>query len=180
MPSSGPATAATLSGPVGQAAGIRGRLPTHVPDPVDSLGPIVRDHERAVGCLQDVGRPSPRPPVAVPSLGKYRVAQRGVVKRAMLTPMSHKKTLVSAPIGVQSARRPTVGVPVVLLYLGFLDAVEMKDRGSPFEKDDDWRRTLLGALPRRDWCGLLGKDAGRRSTPLLPLIRTDGQPFDPR
>ena len=31
----------------------------------------------------------------------------------------------------------------MLLYLGFLDAVEMKHRGSPFEKDDDWRIALL-------------------------------------
>ena len=58
------------------SGGTRGRLSTHVPDPVDSPGPVVGDHERAVGCLQDVGRLSPRPPVAVPSLGKCRVAQR--------------------------------------------------------------------------------------------------------
>ena len=74
----------------------------------------------------------------------------------------------------------TLGVPVVLLYLGFLNAVEMKDRGSPFEKDDDWRIALLehchGVIDVACWERTL--DVG--GTPLLPLIRTDGQHFDPR
>ena len=74
----------------------------------------------------------------------------------------------------------TFGVPVVLLYLGFLDATEMTDRGSPFRKGDDWRNTLLehchGVLDVACWERTL--DVG--GTPLLPLMRTDGQPFDPR
>ena len=74
----------------------------------------------------------------------------------------------------------SLGVPVVLLYLGFLNAVEMKDRGSPFQKDDDWRRTLL------EHChGVIGVACWERTldvggTPLLPLMRTDRQNFDPR
>ena len=36
----------------------------------------------------------------------------------------------------------TFGVPVVLLYLGFLDAVEKKDMGNRFENLDDWKSTL--------------------------------------
>ena len=74
----------------------------------------------------------------------------------------------------------TFGVPVVLLYLGFLDAVEMKGRGSPFRKDDDWRSTLLehcrGVIDAVCWERTL--DVG--GTSLLPLIRTDPQPFEPR
>ena len=74
----------------------------------------------------------------------------------------------------------TFGVPVVLLYLGFLDAVEMTDRGSPFGEDDDWRDTLLenyhGVIDAACWERTL--DVG--GTPLLPLIRTDAQPFEPR
>ena len=74
----------------------------------------------------------------------------------------------------------TFGVPVVLLYLGFLDAVEMKDRGSPFGKDDDWRDSLLenchGVIDTACWERTL--DVG--GTPLLPLIKTDAQPFEPR
>ena len=74
----------------------------------------------------------------------------------------------------------TFGVPVVLLYLGFLDATEMKDRGSPFENEDEWRNTLLehyrGVIDAMWWERTL--DVG--GTPLLPLIRTDPQPFEPR
>ena len=41
----------------------------------------------------------------------------------------------------------TLGVPVVLVYLGFLDAVEMADKNSrPFASDDDWRNVL------REYC----------------------------
>ena len=72
------------------------------------------------------------------------------------------------------------GVPVVLLYLGFLDAVEMKDRGSPFGNEDEWRNTLLehcrGVIDAMCWERTL--EVG--GTPLLPLIRTDPQPFEPR
>ena len=74
----------------------------------------------------------------------------------------------------------TLGIPVVLLYLGFLNAMEMKDRGSPFAKDDDWRNTLLehchDVIDAACWESML--DVG--GTPLLPLIRTDPQPFEPR
>ena len=74
----------------------------------------------------------------------------------------------------------TLRVPVVLLYLGFLDPVEMKDRGSPFGKDDDWRNELLehchGVIDVTCWERTL--DVG--GTPLLPLTRTVPQPFDPR
>ena len=74
----------------------------------------------------------------------------------------------------------TLGVPVVLLYLGFLDAIEMVDRGSPFGSDDDWRDTLRehchGVIDAACWERTL--DVG--GTPLLPLIRTDVQPFAPR
>ena len=74
----------------------------------------------------------------------------------------------------------SLGVPVVLLYLGFLDAVEMRDRGSPFGKNDDWRDSLLehcrSVVDVSCWERTL--DIG--GTPLLPLIRTGLQPFEPR
>lgn len=31
-----------------------------------------------------------------------------------------------------------LGIPVVLVYLGFLRANEMRDRGQPFDSEDDW------------------------------------------
>ena len=72
------------------------------------------------------------------------------------------------------------GVPVVLLYLGFLNAVEMADKGTPFGSDDDWRGTLLdycrGAMDATCW----EKTLDVEGTSLLPLMRTVEQPFDPR
>ena len=74
----------------------------------------------------------------------------------------------------------TLGVPVVLVYLGFLDAVEMTDKRSPFGSDDDWRDALLEycreAIDPACWQRTL--DVG--GTPLLPLMRSDPQPFEPR
>ncbi len=74
----------------------------------------------------------------------------------------------------------TFGVPVVLLYLGFLDAMEMKDSGSLFGNDDEWRKTLLeychGVIDTACWERTL--DVG--GTTLLPLIRTEPQPFERR
>ena len=71
-------------------------------------------------------------------------------------------------------------VPVVLLYLGFRNAVEMADKGAPFGSDDDWRNTLLdyckGAMDAACWERMLEVEG----TPLLPLMRTVEQPFEPR
>jgi hypothetical protein len=37
----------------------------------------------------------------------------------------------------------TLGLPVVLIYLGFLGAHEMGDRGQPFMKVSDWEGLVL-------------------------------------
>lgn len=36
-----------------------------------------------------------------------------------------------------------LGYPVVLMYLGFLHAAEMRDRGRPFSSHDDWERLVI-------------------------------------
>lgn len=74
----------------------------------------------------------------------------------------------------------TFGVPVVLLYLGFLNAVEMGDRGEPFESEEDWRDTLLTHSR-----SVIDTDCWERTldvqgTPLLALSRTVEQPFEPQ
>jgi hypothetical protein len=65
-----------------------------------------------------------------------------------------------------------LGIPVILVYLGFLHANEMKDRGKPFDSDDEWKdivrdhsASLFGADPwEKIWnCG---------GHPLVPLIRS--------
>jgi hypothetical protein len=64
----------------------------------------------------------------------------------------------------------TLGVPVVLAYLGFLNAKEM---GQPFTSHEAWERCLLayadGTVPRTVW------NSGSiqvNDTPLVPLIRS--------
>ena len=74
----------------------------------------------------------------------------------------------------------TLGVPVVLVYLGFLDAAEMEDKGNPFGSGNDWRDALVehchGAIDAGCWERTLDVEG----TPLLAVIRTVVQPFDPR
>ena len=74
----------------------------------------------------------------------------------------------------------TLGVPVVLVYLGFLDAVEMTDKRSPFGSDDDWKNVLLEYCRDTIDAACWETTLDVRGTPLLPLMRSDPQPFEPR
>ena len=64
----------------------------------------------------------------------------------------------------------SVGVPVVLVYLGFLNAREM---GQPFTSYGVWERYLLtyaaGFVPPRVW---ISDPINVNGTPLIPLIRS--------
>ena len=70
-------------------------------------------------------------------------------------------------------------VPVVLLYLGFLNARDMQDDGDLFQSENDWRDTML------DYCrGVVDEACWERTlnvegVPLMPLIRVFEQPFEP-
>ena len=61
-----------------------------------------------------------------------------------------------------------LGIPVVLVYLGFLHATEMND---PFLTPEDWEKCLLahadGIVPKKAWGSIL--QPGK--APLIPLIR---------
>lgn len=63
----------------------------------------------------------------------------------------------------------SLGVPVVLVYLGFLNAVEMPQ---PFQDHADWERRLHeyadGSMPRNVW----NSRVTIGGTPLIPLIRS--------
>lgn len=65
-----------------------------------------------------------------------------------------------------------LGCPVVLVYLGFLNATEMEDQGRPFSNHQEWRGCVQAhsndVVPIEAWGSLL--DVG--STPLVPLIRS--------
>ena len=66
----------------------------------------------------------------------------------------------------------TLGVPVVLVYLGFLDATEMLDQGQPFDSAEAWRTCIRshvkGIVPEGAWEKRL--EIGR--TPVWFLIRS--------
>jgi hypothetical protein len=65
----------------------------------------------------------------------------------------------------------SMGVPVVLVYLGFICASEMKDRGEPFADSADWSRVVLkhsrNIVPEQAW----GRDIEIGSNTIKPLIR---------
>lgn len=63
------------------------------------------------------------------------------------------------------------GVPVVLLYLGFLNATEMLDCGTPFASAADWERAMTehcrGIVP-----SVWGKELKTGHGTLAPLLRS--------
>lgn len=71
-----------------------------------------------------------------------------------------------------------LGVPVVLVYLGFLEASEMKDRGGLISNDEDWKELVLGhgsgRIPRETW----GRAWNLNGQSFVPLIRTAMQSLD--
>jgi len=69
----------------------------------------------------------------------------------------------------------TMGIPVVLVYLGFVNADEMKDRGIPFDNHEQWKQLIESQsqtlFPNAVW----GKAWRVNGTELIPLIRSQAQ-----
>lgn len=65
-----------------------------------------------------------------------------------------------------------LGIPVVLVYLGFQNAGEMSDKGRPFTDDADWQRVVKrhsrALFAEEVW----GRRLTCRSVPFIPLIRS--------
>ncbi len=65
-----------------------------------------------------------------------------------------------------------MGIPVVLVYLGFLHATEMQDRGLPFDSHEQWKQLVESQsqtlFPNAVW----GKAWSVNGTELIPLIRS--------
>jgi len=73
----------------------------------------------------------------------------------------------------------SLGVLVVLIYLGFLRAEEMAPTGALFQGEDDWEAALRGHA--RGVCddACWGMRVDVNGTPLMPLIRAIDVPFSP-
>ena len=73
----------------------------------------------------------------------------------------------------------SLGVPVVLVYLGFLNADEMPD---PFHDPSEWESVLRNYAEGTVNSGVWGErlHIGESRIPLIPLIRTCNQDFDPK
>lgn len=73
----------------------------------------------------------------------------------------------------------SLGIPVVLLYLGFLNAQDMADRGPLFRSGAEWTYALKehssGIVDETCW----GEWLDIMGTPFIPLIMGKEQPFDP-
>ena len=71
----------------------------------------------------------------------------------------------------------TLGIPTVLVYLGFLNAVEMTDQGQMFTTVADWdvrvREHSTGVVPPSSW----NTPFQVTGTPLMFLIRACSQPL---
>lgn len=74
----------------------------------------------------------------------------------------------------------SLGVPVVLVYLGFLEAYEMCDRGQLFDSTEKWEDILKSYCENTIDNSFWGEAMyiGEAKTPLIPLIRTCDQDFD--
>ncbi|MCS6292531.1 MAG: hypothetical protein H8J66_05600 [Nitrospira sp.] len=69
----------------------------------------------------------------------------------------------------------TMGIPVVLVYLGFLNAEEMKDRGIPFENHEQWKRLVESQSQTLFPTAVWGKAWSVNGVELIPLIRSQVQ-----
>jgi len=71
-----------------------------------------------------------------------------------------------------------LGMPVVLIYLGFLNATEMADRGTPFTDHASWESLVLAhskpLFPRAVWNQRWLVNCGA----LIPLIESIEVPFE--
>ena len=71
-----------------------------------------------------------------------------------------------------------LGFPVILVYLGFLKADEMTDKGKPFATAADWGKLVrdhgAGVVPPEIW----NREWSVASQPFVPLLRSVAQSLD--
>lgn len=71
----------------------------------------------------------------------------------------------------------SLGIPVVLVWLGFLNSTEMSDRGPLISSREAWREGVFrygeGLVDDRAW----EKPISVKDVPFIPLLRVSGQPL---
>ena len=70
-----------------------------------------------------------------------------------------------------------LGVPVVLVYLGFLGADEMQDRGEPFASQADWQQLVQAHSAPLFQADPWEQEWNCNGHSLVPLIRSASQPL---
>lgn len=92
--------------------------------------------------------------------------------------LSHDKCYQMSNRFAWSWKLTQLGVPVALVYLGFIDAQEMEDLSPLFTDYESWKNTVLehskGVVPKEVW----GKEWMLNGQMFLPLIRTSNQPLE--
>ncbi len=71
----------------------------------------------------------------------------------------------------------SLGIPVILLFLGFLRAEEMADRGETISSEANWEDALKSHYKEVVDSSCWGRWLDVNGVPLLPLIRAINQPF---
>jgi hypothetical protein len=72
-----------------------------------------------------------------------------------------------------------LGLPVVLIYLGFLNANEMADKGKPIFDQDDWERLVKSHSEKLMASEVWGRKWTCNGHPFIALIRSLEWPLEP-
>ena len=73
----------------------------------------------------------------------------------------------------------SLGVPVVLVYLGFLNARDMACDSPIFKSEEDWKR-ILKNYSKNTVDNTCWEKRWDFAAPFIPIIRSCNQPFDPK
>ena len=65
-----------------------------------------------------------------------------------------------------------LGIPVILIYLGFLNAIEMSDRGVPFSNHKAWERLVLAHSEHLFSSEVWNRQCILHGQPFIPLIKS--------
>ena len=93
--------------------------------------------------------------------------------------LSHKSYYQISNRFAWSWKLASLGIPVVLVYLGFLNAQDMACDSPIFKSEEDWKRVLKNysenTVDNTCW-----EKYWDFAAPFIPIIRSCNQPFDPK